>query len=104
MGIAGLWENWMGVEGSEMESAVIITTAANLEISKIHKRSPVIIGPKDYERWLDCIDGTPANALPLLEPAKAGSFTLQKVSTKVNSPANNGPELLQPVGQQELIF
>ena len=25
--VAGLWENWMGVDGSEMESAVIITTS-----------------------------------------------------------------------------
>ena len=103
MGIAGLWENWMGVDGSEMESAVIITTNANAEISKVHKRSPVVIAPKNYDLWLDCIDGTPANALPLLVPSKAGFFRLRKVGTKVNSPANSGPELLQSVGQQELF-
>ncbi len=103
MGIAGLWENWMGVDGSEMESAVIITTSANLELSKVHKRSPVVIAPKDYDLWLDCMDGTPANALPLLEPPKAGFFRLRKVGTKVNNPANSGEELLQSVGQQELF-
>lgn len=103
MGIAGLWENWMGVDGSEMESAVIITTSANGDISRLHKRAPVVITPDNYDQWLDCLDGTGADTADLLKPAAPGFFKLKKISTKVNNPANSGEELLEPVGQQELF-
>jgi putative SOS response-associated peptidase YedK len=103
MGVAGLWENWMGVDGSEMESAVIITTSANGDISRVHKRAPVIITPSNYDQWLDCLDGTGADTADLLKPAAPGFFKLKKISSKVNNPANSGEELLEPVGQQELF-
>ena len=103
MGVAGLWENWMGVDGSEMESAVIITTNANGDISRVHKRAPVVITPDNYDRWLDCLDGTGADTADLLKPAAPGFFKLKKISTKVNNPAYSGEELLEPVGQQELF-
>lgn len=103
IGVAGLWENWMGAEGSELESAVIITTNANTDISRIHKRMPVVITSENYDQWLDCKDGTTANALPLLKPADVGFFRVKKVGPRVNNPENSGAELLDPVGQQELF-
>ncbi len=102
-GVAGLWENWMGADGSEMESAVIITTAANEKISKIHQRMPVVIAPDNYESWLNCQSGKTDEVAELLKPAANSLFKLQKVSTRVNNPQNGGPELLYPVGQQELF-
>ena len=49
---AGLWEHWMGADGSEIETGVIITTAPNKTIATIHDRMPVVINPDDYETWL----------------------------------------------------
>src|SRR5262249_335735 len=38
---AGLWETWMGPNGEEMETAIIITTAAKGELARLHERMPV---------------------------------------------------------------
>lgn len=48
----GVWEHWMHANGSELESVALLTCAPNLPLSDIHDRSPVVIGPKDYDRWL----------------------------------------------------
>ena len=101
--VAGLWENWMGVDGSEMESAVIITTNANGDLKRVHNRMPAVIDPQNYARWLDCLDGTGADSQSLLKPADNGFFKMMKISNRVNNPANSGEELLDPVGQQELF-
>ena len=50
--LAGLWEHWMGTDGSELETAVLMTIAPNAELATIHDRMPVIIAPEDYETWL----------------------------------------------------
>jgi len=46
---AGLWEPWMGADGSEIETGLIITTEPNREVAAIHPRMPVVIAPEDYE-------------------------------------------------------
>src|SRR6185503_5363029 len=40
---AGLWESWMGPNGEELETAVVITTEANKMLHPIHHRMPVVI-------------------------------------------------------------
>ncbi|MCF6198784.1 MAG: SOS response-associated peptidase [Hyphomicrobiaceae bacterium] len=101
--VAGLWENWMGVDGSEMESAVIITTRANSTLSAIHQRMPVVIEAQHFESWLNCTSGKTDEVVDLLRPADNSFFKLQQVSILVNNPQNSGSELLRPVGQQELF-
>jgi putative SOS response-associated peptidase YedK len=56
---AGLWEHWMGADGSEIETAAIITTEPNQVVAQIHDRMPVVIHPEDYAAWLDVqnVDG-----------------------------------------------
>ena len=51
---AGLWENWMGPHGEEVETACIVTTAANHALAPLHDRMPVVIGPEAFDLWLDC--------------------------------------------------
>ena len=48
----GIWEHWMGADGSELETAAILTTTPNVLLANIYERSPVVIQPRDYERWL----------------------------------------------------
>src|SRR5262249_45431704 len=51
---AGLWETWIGPNGEEMETAIIITTAAKGELARLHERTPVIVPPDAFDLWLDC--------------------------------------------------
>ena len=41
----GIWEHWMGLDGSELESAAMLTTEPGLPVASIHDRSPVVIQP-----------------------------------------------------------
>lgn len=94
---AGIYENWLGADGSEIETMAILTTASNSEMAAVHDRMPVILGKKDYERWLDCRSGKADFVLDLLKPAADGSLEIVKVSPKLNNPRNEGPELQQPI-------
>jgi putative SOS response-associated peptidase YedK len=55
--LGGIWNNWTNVNtGEEKLSAVVITTAANPLMAKIHnskERMPFILHKNDMERWLD---------------------------------------------------
>ncbi|WP_421693480.1 SOS response-associated peptidase [Aestuariivirga sp.] len=73
-GFAGLWEHWMGADGSEIETATLMTIAPNRELATIHDRMPVIIAPEDYETWLT---GEAEEAAGLIRPAPDESFTLE---------------------------
>ena len=70
-GFAGIWEHWMGADGSEIETAAIITTAANATIAAIHDRMPVVIMPGDFALWLE---GEVKDAVALLRPAAEEYF------------------------------
>ena len=104
---AGLWDHWTSPDGSEMESFSIIVTAANDIVRPIHDRMPVILGRESYESWLG-ETGTPSRTklAILLRPYPAELMRAYPVSRAVNSPANDGPELLEPVeaeGQAQLL-
>jgi putative SOS response-associated peptidase YedK len=64
---AGLWESWRPKEGAPLETFTILTTDPNQLMEPIHNRMPVILKPKDYDRWLD--PGDPARPpVELLRP------------------------------------
>ena len=69
--LAGLWEHWMGADGSELETAALMTISPNRELSDIHDRMPLIIAPADYKTWLT---GTPEETARLLKPSPDGTF------------------------------
>jgi putative SOS response-associated peptidase YedK len=91
---AGLWEHWHSPDGSEIKSATIITTSPNELMAPIHDRMPVIL-PKDaYAQWLDPMPLFPVDLNSLLTPYPANEMIAYPVSTMVNSPANDRPEVL----------
>jgi putative SOS response-associated peptidase YedK len=94
--IAGLWETWLGADGSEVETMAILTTAANGEVAPIHDRMPLIIEREDYSRWLDCSSGSEKAVLDLLRPYPEGRVTLTAVSPMLNDPRAEGPDLHEP--------
>lgn len=97
MAMAGIWEHWLGSDGSELETMAILTTAANRAVSVLHDRMPVILAPDSFEQWLDCRPGTADFVRDLLHPAAEGVLEIIEVSARLNNPRNEGPEVQEPV-------
>jgi len=93
---AGLWETWTGPNGEELDTAAIVTTAANRTLSAIHPRMPAFLAPEDFGRWLDC-DAVPAEeAATLIKPADEVLLEVYPVSPAVNRVANDSEALIAP--------
>jgi putative SOS response-associated peptidase YedK len=95
---AGLWERWQSEYGDEVLSATIITTTPNDLLAPIHNRMPVILPPAAYDRWLDPGEQPPGALDDLLAPYPASEMDTYPVSTTVNSPANDVPACIAPLG------
>jgi putative SOS response-associated peptidase YedK len=98
LALAGLWETWMGPNGEEVETAAVITTPANRMLSPIAERMPAIVSPDAFDLWLDCSAVDALTAAAFLLPAPEDLLEAYEVSTAVNRAANDGPELIAPVG------
>jgi len=95
---AGLWETWCGADGSEVDTAAIITTDANRTLRPIHHRVPVVIAPDTFDDWLS--DETDQkDLLAMLVPPADDALEAVPVSDRVNAVRNDGPELVEPVEQ-----
>ncbi len=91
---AGLWEVWHAADGSTINSCTIITTIPNVLMAEIHDRMPVILPPSAYMTWLTPGELPAAEATALLQPFDAARMTARPVSTKVNNPRFDSPEIL----------
>jgi len=94
---AGLWEGWTSPAGKEIKTCTIITTEANELLKPVHDRMPVILTKEAESLWLDPAIQDPDKLLPLLKPYPAEEMEAYPVSTKVNSPANEGPACIVPL-------
>lgn len=78
--LAGLWERWIGADGSELESCCLLTTAANERLRPLHPRMPVVIPTGLEQPWLAAADGPALRALlPLLEPWDGADWEAEPV-------------------------
>jgi putative SOS response-associated peptidase YedK len=93
--MAGIWESWKDADGNEIFTFSIITTEANSLTKDIHDRMPCILDQKKIKMWLDTNIPEPA-ALQLLKPYPRTEMKLYEVSTLVNLPRNNSPEVIKP--------
>jgi putative SOS response-associated peptidase YedK len=91
---AGLWDRWQSPDGSEVKSVTIITTSPNELMASIHNRMPVILPSHAYKQWLDPNPRFPEDLNGLLKPYPAEEMLAFPVSTLVNSPANDIPDVL----------
>lgn len=90
---AGLWERWQPDPSSQpVDTCTIITTTPNELMKSIHNRMPVILQDRDYDRWLS--RDVPGDAVvDLLRPYE-GALEAYPVSTLVNKPSNDSPNLI----------
>lgn len=97
-GFAGLWEEWMDNQtGQLLETCAIITTEANAVLQPIHDRMPVILKEQDYDEWLDAKVKNTNRLQEILVPYPAKEMSSHAVSTSVNIPETNSPELIVPI-------
>lgn len=95
--MAGLWERWKSPAGKTIYSCTVITTAPNELMKDIHDRMPVILKPEDEKVWLNPAinDINPLNHL--LKSLPEEMMEAYEVSSLVNSPKNNSPNLIQQI-------
>jgi putative SOS response-associated peptidase YedK len=126
-GLYELWRDESvpdGEPGAWVWSATVITTQAEDDLGRIHDRAPMLVEPEGWDDWLDPALTDPQRVRALLVPASpshAGSqpsgavrvagekgerppagvrarrLDAFPVSTAVNNVANNGPELVDPL-------
>ena len=95
---AGLWETWTNPEGETINSCTIVTTTPNDVMRPIHDRMPVILPPEHEAAWLDRTNEDTTELGGLLAPYPPDGMEAYPVSTVVNSPANDTPEVILRAG------
>ncbi len=91
LAFAGLWDTRKGSDGETLMTFTIITIEPNALTARLHDRMPVIIEPEDYRTWLEGEDPR-----ELLKPCPVEMLQCFPVSTRVNSPKNDAPDLIEP--------
>jgi putative SOS response-associated peptidase YedK len=109
MSFAGLWENWnpkgegkaasQTRESEALYTFTIITTEASDKLRGLHDRMPVIIPPEKRELWLDR-EADAAELEGMLVSFDSPEIDFYEVSRMVNSPMNNTPACIEPVGEE----
>jgi putative SOS response-associated peptidase YedK len=106
--MAGIWERWTPssrqtaldefdgepAETEPIDSFAVLTTEPNEVVADLHHRMAVVLPPASENAWLH---GDPDEAFGLLDPVPADGWHAFPVSTTVNTPANDGPELIDPI-------
>jgi putative SOS response-associated peptidase YedK len=87
---AGLYDLWQDAENKPFYSYVIITTAANSAVAKIHPRMPAILDQDAANDWLEFKE------VPL-EPYAGTAWQIDPVSQAINKPANDNPDLIKSI-------
>ena len=92
--MAGIWDKWINQESEEIHSFAILTTVPNSLMEKIHNRMPVILDREMEKRWIENI--SQEELVDMLKPCDPFTFFAFPVSTLVNSPQNDLPEVMKP--------
>lgn len=99
---AGIWDRWDGVgdgeDASPIFSCALLTTEAAPEIAGLHDRMPVLLPPEEYGSWLDRSIRERGALDDLLSPPEGTALEYHPVSRRVNSPANDEPACIEPLG------
>ena len=101
LAFAGLWEHWLGADGSEIETMAILTVPANTVAARLNDRMPAILQPDQFDAWLDIGSGQSGAAAALLAPAADDVLEIVEVSPKLNNARNEGPEVQEIIARTQ---
>jgi putative SOS response-associated peptidase YedK len=110
--MAGLWAEWQppqtqtgldafgsggagATDPETVETFTVVTTEPNETVAELHHRMAVILDDEEIDDWLTADTAT---ARELLDPYD-GDMRAYPVSTAVNDPSNDAPELIEPLGE-----
>ena len=94
---AGLYSAWRPKhepDAPPLLSCTILTGPAGPVVEPIHARTPIILRPEHEDAWIDPALQDPRALAALLDP-QAEELVARRVSTAVNSPRSDGPELIR---------
>ncbi len=100
--LGGLWDSWRPEPGADrIETFTIITTPANADVEPLHDRMPLVLDPKQIERWLETVPRGEPPVVPddiraMVHPAADGSLVTSPVSKRVGNVRNDDPSVLVP--------
>lgn len=97
-GFAGIYESWETSEGTNFNSYSIITRNASKEMKSLHDRMPIILKKKHYKEWVSMEKKDTKKLFDLLEDIDT-DLKFHVVSTNVNNPKNESPNLIKPLQQ-----
>lgn len=89
---AGIWTS----PETAVDTYAILTTAPNELAAPIHNRMPFVVPPEAYATWLDEAASL-EDLQSVLQRPHGESFEVYPVSTAVNTPRNNWPELAERI-------
>ena len=100
--LAGLWERWRAPDGETIDSFTILTRdAVSDELARLHDRMPVVLPSREvWSRWLDR-EAEPEDLREMILGVSPGELTIQPVSTRVNSVANDDAGVLEEREEEE---
>lgn len=99
LAMAGLWSVWHDPEAAQdappVMTCAVLTTDSVAELTTVHDRMPVILGPDKWQDWLDPDREDVADLLAEPDMSILAAIELRPVSDLVNSVRNNGPDLVK---------
>ena len=84
-----------GFGAGALETFTILTTGSNALTQEIHDRMPVILGPNDYDPWLDPAIEDAQQLSFMLAPYDEHDMRMDAVNPRVNSARHDDPECIQ---------
>jgi putative SOS response-associated peptidase YedK len=108
MALAGVYEFWRDPAlppddpDAWLTTYAIVTQAAEPGLDRIHDRQPLVLDPEQWAGWLDPAQTDLDMVREQLQPGAPGRFEAWPIGAAVGSIRNNGPQLLEPVGRDQL--
>jgi len=87
-----MWDVWHAREPDALFTFTILTSFPNEVSGMVHDRMPVIVQPKDCERWLDPENQDVAD---ILAPAPSSGMIAYPVNRRVKSSKNDHAKLIE---------
>jgi putative SOS response-associated peptidase YedK len=93
---ACIWDHWTGLD-NDLETVAVLTMPANELVMPCDDRMPVILDAEHFAAWLDPREKDPAKLLARFKVYPAEQMECWPVSTRVNSPTEDDPDLITPI-------
>ncbi len=91
---AGLWERWKLKDG--LLTCAILTTEASNSTRDLHSRMPLVLDASGMNAWL-------AGEPPMLAEDIEDSLRFYPVSPRMNKPAYNAPDCIEPLADEAQV-